>query len=196
MFIFPMVGTFQRCLTGTSSLPLGGLHLFSVKHRWSVSLLLIRSVPEPTSPRVQCPTVVWAAFHRLGPPNKTPVWIRRGEKMGCTKHVGPQHTVTASHCLFTFTLLSLCIHKICHVSHTSLLHVFVCVHISQCIYILTLIFYVEDQHPNHCCHQEAYILAFTDIILIAYVLDGFFFWSSEATQLKNKQAISSKLRIH
>lgn len=141
----------------------------------TVFLLLIWRVPETTSFRAQHPTLIWASIPTLGPPNKTPVWIKRVQNTGRTKRIGPQHITTASHCLFIFTLLSLCIHRVWCVSHTSLRHIFGCVCIIQCIYILVLLLYVEDQHPNCCCHWEACILAFTGIVLIAYyVLDGFF----------------------
>jgi len=46
-----------------------------------------------------------------------------------------------------------------------LLLVLVSACISQCIYILTFLLYLEDQQPSHCCCWEACIMAFTNIIL-------------------------------
>lgn len=141
----------------------------------TVSLLLIWRVPETRNPRVQCPTLIWAAFSRLGPPNKTPVWIKSVQNMGYTKHVGPEHLITATHSLFYF-YLAVSLHTQNLGCFPQVLAAYFCMcSISHCIYILTWLFYVERHLSNHCCHWEACILAFTDIILIAcYVLDGYF----------------------
>lgn len=57
-------------------------------------------------------------------------------------------------------------------------------------------FLLYVRHPNHCCHWEAYLLAFITMILISYYVLNCFLPKTVKEQLKTKQTMSSKLGIH